>query len=146
MPKDEREGVSAPVPTWAEQILKKALRDLRYNTVMLPGTHDEKILLLVRRGDKEIGTLTIEHRIIKEPAERHDIPILFKGLERKEAHEERFTPHSLKQMEEFAPVIGGRICKYGVSKFPKWCEDCGDAKRHMAGLFDPPKGPQIEPF
>jgi hypothetical protein len=132
----------APVPGWGPQILKQALRDLRYTAFLAQGSHDEHVEFEIRRGADWIGRLTVEHRVVTEPKERHDLRMVFDGVDKD--HQEVFTAHSIKQMQEFAPVLAGRVCKYGMSRNRKWCDDCSQAERHKEGLFDPPRGPQLD--
>ncbi len=136
-------GKQAPIPGWAPQILKRALRDYRYAAFVAQGSDDEHLRIDVRRGAEWIGHVTIEHWIVEDDGrERHDIRIVFHGIDKD--LEKRFTPHSLRQMEEFAPAVAGEICRYGMSRDSSWCDECSQEERHKEGRFEPPRGPQLE--
>lgn len=126
----------APVPEWAVRLLRAVLREYRYHTRLIP-TMSETLQLEVLRGDRPAGLLSIDHAWRKVPPERHDLRLLFQGAQGD--HEERFTPHSLAQLQAYAPVLAGRICQYGNRLDPSWCNDCTFSQRHKAGLFDPPR-------
>ena len=137
MSPDPSEGQSAPVPAWAVQVLQATIREFRYHADYLPMVAGETVRMEILRGSRSAGLLTVDHRVHAGPPERHDLRIVFQGIEGK--HEERFTPHSLAQLKTYAPILMGRVCKYGMTLDPKWCEDCSFAERHLTGKFDPPR-------
>lgn len=130
------EAEAAPVPPWAVQVLQAALREYRYHSDYLPMGPDGSVRMEVLRGDTPIGLLTMDHRVHQGPPERHDLRIAFHGA--KDKREERFTPHSLAQLKVYAPVLLGRICRYGMSLDPNWCEECTYKELHLAANFNPP--------
>lgn len=130
-------GKRAPVPDWAVQVVQTTLRAYRYNGLYTTVSGPDHIQLLVRRGDHPIGELSLEHFLHMGPPERHDLRLAFRP--QGGGAEERFTPHSLKQLQLYVPILVERICKHGCAADPKWCEACPEAERHQAGQFEPPR-------
>lgn len=135
VPDDAAPPTAAPIPEWAIQVVQATLREYRYHAQYLPRSGPELIEMSVLRGDKLAGVLSIEHAVHAGPPERHDLRLVFAGVRGDVT--ERFTPHSLAQLKAYAPVLMGRVCKYGMSLEPKWCADCSYAERHLAGKFEP---------
>jgi hypothetical protein len=118
-----------PVPDWAVKVVQATVRDYRYTGDYVPSQREEALLGL-RRGDRRLGLLAIRHWM---NGPRHLLRIQFDSLDEKTT--EGFTVSSLKQIQEYAPLLLERVCKYGCSLEPRWCEDCSQAGRHANGQF-----------
>lgn len=118
------------VPEWAVRILRTAVRDYRYAGLILQGTSDERVLVGVRRGDRVVGHVEVTHTML---GPRHVLRGRFASADR--AVEERVAARSLDQWKQSCMLLLERICRYGCSLDPAWCQDCSQSERHRAGQF-----------
>jgi hypothetical protein len=133
------------VPDWAVKVVQSAVREYRYTGEYLPDKAED-VLIGIRRAHRRLGMIRIRHTL-RGPL--HRLRIEFEPLE---GPSEAFIVRSLKQLQEHAPLLMERVCRHGMSKDPRWCEDCAHKDRHMQGLFrgltrpeeapPEPRGPQ----
>jgi hypothetical protein len=109
--------------------MQQAVREYRYTGEYLPNP-SEDIHIGVRRGDARLGQVAIRHTMT---GPRHLLRLTFESLDGKTT--ETLAARSLKQVQEAAPLLMERVCRYGCRLKPNWCEACSQAERHTQGQF-----------